>query len=446
MKKIIVLVVVVAVAAGGVYYWKYRQAALENSAAEVTTAKVKRGPIVQAVSTTGRVVANLDVEIKCKASGQIVSLPFDVSDPVKKGDLLLELDPVDEQRAERQSEVALSASEARLAQAKQNLEIAQRNLATEKKRAQAALDAAQARQQDASAKCERLAQLLDKKLASQEEFETAKTSLAQAAADLENSRVRMEELETQEAALELKRQDVSLAEAEVESDKIALSIAQQRLRDTQVYAPIDGVVAIRNVQIGQIISSGISNVGGGTTVMVLSDLSRIFALATVDESDIGAVKLGQNVRVTVDAFPRIRFEGEVKRISTRGVSASSVVTFEVKIEVLGDGKTLLKPEMTANVEITIAEERNALQIPADAVFRKEGKSKVLVNKPDGTSEERVVEVGITDGASTQILKGLDEGDTVTIKKNAAESRWSSSQGLMMFGAPPSGRSQGGTRR
>jgi HlyD family secretion protein len=82
---------------------------------------------------------------------------------------------------------------------------------------------------------------------------------------------------------------------------------------------------------------------------VISDLSRVFVLAAVDESDIGQVRPGQRVKVTVDAFRNREFAGEVARIAPRGVNVSNVVTFEVKLEVTARDKDLLRPEMTANV-------------------------------------------------------------------------------------------------
>jgi len=217
----------------------------------------------------------------------------------------------------------------------------------------------------------------------------------------------------------------------VESDKIALSNAQQRLSETKVYAPISAVVSARNVQTGQIISSGISNVGGGTTILTLSDLSRLFVLAAVDESDIGKVAADQMARITVDAFPGMMFRGKVVRIATKGVSTSNVVTFEVKIEVLGRNKNLLKPEMTANIEIVAQEEENALLVPVTAVSRKKKIQVVNVQKPDGTIEERPVTVGISDGEKIIVTSGLSEGETVVIREGEAESRWRGMRGPMM---------------
>ncbi|MDF1555281.1 MAG: HlyD family secretion protein, partial [Deferrisomatales bacterium] len=190
------------------------------------------------------------------------------------------------------------------------------------------------------------------------------------------------------------------------------------------------------VQVGQIISSPISNVGGGTTVLTLSDLTRMFVLAAVDEADIGRVQVGQPARVPVDAFPGKRFEGSVVRISPRGVNVSNVVTFEVKIEVTSPGKILLRPEMTANIEIEAARREDALLVPADAVVRKGGQPQVTVVKNDGSKEDRGVETGIGDGHKVEITAGLAQGETVLVRKGDAESKWrGSNRGPLGMGRP-----------
>ena len=370
MKKFLIfLLLLAAIGAGGYYWWLQRQND-EDKGPQISTIKVARGSISLVVSTTGRVVANFDVEIKCKASGQITKLPYDISDKVSKDALLVELDPVDEQRGVEQARVALQSSQARLIQAKQNLVIATKKLATEKQRAETALTAAQAQYNETQSKANRLKRLIGSKLASQEQYDSVIAEAIQAKARQEEASIRIKEVEIEKQTLEIKRQDIELAQSQVDSNRIALSIAEQRLTDTKVFAPIDGIVTTRNVQIGQIISSGISNVGGGTTMLTLSDLSRIFVHASVDESDIGKVKVGQPALITTDAFPQRKFRGEVVRIASRGVNSTNVVTFEVKIEVLDRKKSLLKPEMTANIEIIAAQKDSALLVPSEAVYRK----------------------------------------------------------------------------
>lgn len=461
MRRLVIVLVLVVCAAGGWFAWRAWSKPVDAAAVATTAVAVERGTIQRSVAATGRVVSNLDVDIKCKASGVVVKLPFDISDQVKKGDLVVELDPVDEQRAVSRSAAELDASQARLEQSRHALAIAEATLATTTARNRANLAAAEFRARDARTKAERMVELLKKQLVSQEDADTAATSDQQADADLATARVAVDELKTLELSLEVKRQDIRLAEASVTTNQIALDNARQRLKETTVLAPMDGVVAARNVQIGTIISSGITNVGGGTAALTLSDLSRLFVLASVDESDIGQVALGQAVRITADAFPGRSFTGVVMRIATRGVNASNVVTFEVKIEVTGEGKASLKPEMTANVEVVVERKENVLTVPAEALTRtrdkepepgvkeggrekgkgrdKKGGWTVQVAAADGTGSERAVKIGMTDGMRTEITEGLQEGDQVLVRKNEPASQWRPS-GPSMMGMPMGRRS------
>ncbi|MDX9975011.1 MAG: efflux RND transporter periplasmic adaptor subunit, partial [FCB group bacterium] len=121
MKKAAVAVVVLVLLAGGFFWWKKTSAASVPEEVAPTYEAAQRGPIKQVVQCTGRTVSNLDVEIKCRASGEVLKLPYDVSDPVKKGDLVLELDPVEQERAVEIGKASMAAAEARLAQAESNL-------------------------------------------------------------------------------------------------------------------------------------------------------------------------------------------------------------------------------------------------------------------------------------------------------------------------------------
>lgn len=449
-KVLLVLMLAAVGGGGGWWWWSSSRASAQSTATApaLSFVQVQRGSIVQAVASTGKVVSNLDVEIKCKASGEIITLPFDISQSVKKGDLLVELDPVDENRAVRQAEVALAQSQARLAQSQRNLEIAEQNLETARIRAQAAVMAAEARARDLRSKAQRRKELFEQRLSSQEEYEAAEASAIQAEADVKTAQVQVEDLRTQRIAIELRRQDIRLAEAQVDSDNIKLEDARQRLADTKVESPMDGVVSTLNVQKGQIISSGITNVGGGTTIMTLSDLSHMYVLAAVDESDIGKVRIDKPVIVTADAFPGVKFQGRVVRIATRGVNVSNVVTFEVKIEIQDKNKSLLKPEMTANVQIVVARKDDVLTVPTQAISRKQGKLTAVVVEGEHSIETEVT-AGLTDGEKWEVLTGLNEGQTVAMRKDESGSRWRGDSARS--GAPPGhnmmmGRPPGGGRR
>jgi HlyD family secretion protein len=397
----------------------------EKVETNVVTAAVERGSLLKTVAATAKVVPNFEVEIKAKASGKIIRLPYDVSDIVHQGDLLVQLDPIDESRNVSQSAASLVGLESRAEQSRVNLDVARRTLATDLAKARADLSAAQARNQDAQTKAKRLATLVQQRYISQQEYETGITAAAQAKTDLQNAQTRLKELQTQQLALQAQAEDVEFSAAQARAQRVALASSQQRLAETRIYAPISGVVTARAGQIGQIVSSGISNVGGGTAIMMLADLSHIYVLASVDESDIGQVREGQAARITADAYPGEQFQGTVVRIAPKGFVESNVVTFEVKIEVTSGNNHLLKPEMTTNVEIVTAQKQSILKIPADAVATgRDGGRFVLVQKEKSDKpERRPVITGLDNGTEVEIVKGLAMGEAIVVNRGQTRSRW-----------------------
>ena len=451
MKKWAIIAVLALLIAGGVFALRLRSGAAAASAANTgpvyDPATVTRGLIREEVSCSGYAESNRDIEIKCKASGTIVELPYDISDRVEQGALLLKLDPVDEERNVRQAEVQLETAEAKLAQARQSLAVAEMEIVNSRQEAQATLVAAQASEKDLREKAKRMAALLEKEYASPEEVVSAEASAVQAESETRRARVGLDKIATEQARLELTRQDIRLAEAEVQKYSIALDEARQRLSETQVYAPISGVISDRLVQIGQIIASPTMNVSGGTALLTLSDLSKIFVSASVDESDIGKVKPGQDAVVMVDAFPNERLHGQVVRVATRGENISNVVTFDVKIEVLDEAKSRLLPEMTADVEILVAENKDALLVPAEAVRGRGAEKTVLTPAPTPGAPPVpvIIEVGLTNDTHVEITSGLQEGDAILIAPETGGTAWQREEG----GGPPPmmgiGRALGGRR-
>jgi HlyD family secretion protein len=423
MKKFWVASLIVLVIAGGIYFAISKKKNSNSNTPVYKEAKVTRGDLTKSVAASGKVISNLDVEIKCKASGEIIELPYDIGDTVTKGQLIVRLDPSDEERNVELSNISLGETEARRDRVRANLESSIRNLATARERANADLSSAQAQADQAKSKADRTQGLFDQGFASKDELEQAQTSLETANANLENVKVKFKELDSQEADLELIRKDVSVAESEVHAAEINVETANQRLEDTKVYAPMDGIVTARLVQTGQIISSGISATTGGTSVMKLSDLSRIFVTANVDESDIGDVRNEHKVSVSVDAFPNEKFEGVVVRMAKAGENVSNVVTFEVRIEIVSENKSLLMPEMTADNKIYIAKKQNVLMIPSTAVSLGRGKSTVQVPGANGEPETREIVTGIDDGINIEVVSGLSENDVVLVKDTSQASEW-----------------------
>ena len=232
-------------------------------------------------------------------------------------------------------------------------------------------------------------------------------------------------------------QDVVLAESDLQAAQITLDQAKQQLDYTTVTAPIDGTVSSLDVQLGMIVASGTNNVSGGTAIMTLSDLSRVYVLATVDEADIGGVKVGQKARITVDSYAGKVFDGVVERVAVKGVEESNVVTFEVKVEVTDAEKALLKPQMTADVAIVEASNRDVLTLPASALQKKDGKPVVKL----ANGEHKEVVLGIEGNERVEIVSGLNEGDQVVDNTTEQQSRWRA-QGTSTSSSSSSSRPRG----
>jgi RND family efflux transporter MFP subunit len=385
--------------------------------------KVRQGNLRRVVSASGKIVPQRDVTIKCKAGGQIIELPFDVSDRVQEGDVLVRLDPVDENRNVRQAKINLQIAENNLATAKLNEEIATARLKNDEATAAAAAESARIDYENAKIVSERNRQLFGKKLLSQENLDTTELAEKQAAINVQNRQIALDEMNVRRTELELKKRAVADADANLETKKLALSDAEQRLIETTVKAPTNGVVSALNAQIGQMVSSATVNTGGGTEIMTISDLDRLFADVEVDESEIAGIEPGLRAEIVAESNADKKFAGVTRRIYAKGTRTRGVVNFTVRIEVLDPDLRYLRPEMTANAEIILAEATEALLIPTAAVRGEGGQKYVLVQSPDGKEERRDIAVGIENDRHAQVLNGLQKGESVVISVSSDEARW-----------------------
>ena len=455
MKKTLVMLLVAAIAVGAYLFQSYLAEAKAGEKEQVAkpTAIAERGDLSITVSASGRVEPEREVEIKSKASGEVVKVFADVSDEVKQGMMLFKLDPTDEERSVKRLTASLNMSKAKLEQTRLGVKAAEAKLIADTARADADLKSAEAERDEYESRLQRARQLYNEKVISREELDTAVTKGVQTQAALDNAHVKLDDLKVQQLELEKTRQEIPIADAQVENDTVALEDALQRLKETEVFSPIDGVVSERSVQEGFIVASGVSNVGGGTTTMKVIDLSRVYAIAAVDESDISGVVPGVKAVVTADAYKGMEFSGTVVRVAATGLVESNVVTFDVKVEVDSRRKNLLKPEMTTNVLFLVDDRKDAVLVPVAAVVRKAARvdasetggasapagdgsqrvdytrrqSFVTVVGPDGTEEERAVVTGITDGNKMEIVSGLSEGEKVLLQA-VEQSRWAGGGG------------------
>ncbi|MBP7652779.1 HlyD family secretion protein [Candidatus Dependentiae bacterium] len=436
-KKVIYIAISVLIIISAVYlYIKQKNKNVsENISLSQKFGEVISGDLYVTVNSTGVAEPNLVVEVKSKAGGEIIKIPFEEGDEVKQGDLLLELNPVDEQRNLSKAEAGVQEAEASLSIAKFNLSIAQANYENSKVTIESSLKSAKAAFEEAKQKFLRNEQLFKEKLISTEQLETLKKSFIVAESQYNQSLADSYTLVIKEKDISISRDRIKTAEAGLIKAELTLKDAKERIKETKIYAPMNGVIIQRNVAEGQIISSATSNAGGGTLLMKLADISSIYVVADIDESDIGQIEPEQEVSITVDAYKKKKFTGMVERIKPLGVDNSNITVFKVKIKVTDEDAKLLLSGMTANVEILVDGKEDILYVPYQAVKSKRGKNGIYIAgspSKNAKSEYKFIEVktGITNGefieiASDEISEGtkvfLENPEKINLKKSENKS-------------------------
>jgi HlyD family secretion protein len=294
-------VVVVLIAATALYARGREPDAGENSGPEFQAAEHRS--IEVTAEAAGLIEPIRLVEVKSKASGEILSLTVESGDRVRRGDLLGQVDPRDVRNAFEQARADLEVAEARMATAE-----SQRRRSTELRAAN---------------------------VITEQEFESAKLEEANARAQLIKARVNLE-------------------------------LAQERLGDVTIRAPIDGVIIRKDIEVGGIIQSASQNISGGTTIFLMADLNEMQVRTLVDETDLGKIQPGQTARVSVDAFPGRTFIGTVNKIEPQAVVEQNVTMFPVLVQ-LDNSDGALRPGMNGEVVIEVARKDNVVTIPNAAI-------------------------------------------------------------------------------
>lgn len=275
----------------------------EETAPPYQAVAVATRDISVSAQAAGAILPDTVVEVKSKASGEILNFDVETGQVVQRGQLLARIDR----------------------------RVAQNRYA----QAQAQLEVAQARLRNAEAQNRRAQELFKAQAITEQEMENSALEVA-------NSNAAM----------------IS-AQTEVENTKISLD-------DTEVRAPITGTIIAKNVERGAVISSPTSDVGGGTVLLRMADLSLVQVKTYVDETDIGKLRQGMEARVTVEAFPNRPFIGEVIKIEPQADTISNVTMFPVLVRINNrDG--LLKPGMNAEVNIAVGSASGVLAVPNAAL-------------------------------------------------------------------------------
>jgi HlyD family secretion protein len=291
-------------------------------------ATIGRGNLEAAVSATGTLSAVTTVKVGTQVSGQVSAIYADFNDRVKRGQLIARIDPTLQEQAVREAQAGLERSQAELAKAER--------------------DYARARQ------------LHDQQVIMDSEFDSIEYALA-------------------------------VARANAKSARVALDKARQNLAYTSIYAPIDGIVVERDVDVGQTVAASLS---APQLFLIANDLSRMQILASVDESDIGQIHEGQPVRFSVQAYPDT-FSGSVRQVRLQSTTTENVVNYTAVVEVGNQDRKLL-PGMTATARFLTGSASDALLVPNAALrFR--------------PTEAMLAQVGPASQAQTETRPAVDTG-------------------------------------
>ena len=385
----------------------------EPSKPKFKVSKVSQGPISVQISATGIVEPNFKVEVKSKASGEVLSFPKHEGDRVKKGTLLLQLDKSDEKRNVDKAKSDLSSATAKLKKAETALLLQKTKYKTDIKTAESEVQKAIFNLKESEDKLKRQIELFDQKVVSQESLETSQTLYEVNQQKLIQAESQLQQAKDSIHDITMKENEIELVNTEVQRAEIALDEVEERLEETEIFAPITGIIIEKLVEVGQIIASGISNVNGGTALATIADMSRLFIIADIDETDIGSVRIGHAVTITADAFPDKKFKGLVKRIAPQGLVENSITIFKVKIEVLGKGRKILKPMMSANIEIVTDHVENTMLTSRAGIREGENEKFVMILKID-KPEKAIVKTGIRNPIQVEIISGLNPDDEVIL--------------------------------
>ncbi len=359
------------------------------------SAMVERGPIVSLVTATGSINPVVSVQVGTQVSGMIKSLHADFNSVVKAGDVVAVIDP--------------EPFKARREQAASNLEMSKANVARAK------TDLAQRKRE-----LDRVKSLVAQQYVSQNDVDVAATNFQAAEAQ------------------------VNVAVAQVKQAEAALNAAELDLKYTVIRSPVNGIVVARNVEVGQTIAASFAT---PNLFLIALDLTKMQVDTNVSESDIGGITEGKEAAFTVDAYPGYQFAGTIRQVRLAPINVLNVVTYNVVVSV--DNQDLrLKPGMTANVSIVVAQREAVLKVPNAALrftpqtagqaerFTPGGKlakmkgteqtagagrgattlsRTVWQEGPSGELESVPVQTGISDGVATEIVSGeLSEGASVIV--------------------------------
>jgi len=406
----------VLVLGGG--YWGYKHFTAKPAVAANTTAKAKMGDVSKVITATGTVNFPHAIPLTFQQDGKIVELNVKVGDSVKAGQVLAKTDSTKLGTAVLQAQAGVSSAKAKLQTVKDAFN------AQTKAQAQAALAGNQAK-----------VALAQEALAKEKSTPTATTeSLASLQANVTSAQanVTSSQYDVQEQAQGPKSADLQSAQASIDIAQVQLTSAQADVLGSSIIAPMDAVVVSAPLQLYQ-------QSDPKTSIITITPAGNNLQVdAAIDQSDIAQVKVGQIVDVTLDAYPDVHNSGTVSVVAVQGTIVSNVTTFVVTVAV-DKASDLLRAGMNANINIVVAEAKNVLNVPSEAIKTRGNKKSVLIstassasqpdpaaqsgaapksmrntggNRTSSAGQMTMVEIGLDDGTNVEIKSGLKVGQEV----------------------------------
>jgi len=388
MSRRILLVMVAVVVIGGWWWWSGRR----TEAIAVDVVSVSRVETLRAyVTASGEIVATRYADLGSSVMGRLVSLRVREGDRVTAGQVLARIDPVQAQSAVASTAAALQALEADAVGAGNQVRAAQADVAV-----------AASRKVEADRALQRAKELSAAGLLALSELDAAVAAADTAAAQVNAATAAVARAEQAQASATQR-----VAQGRAERTRVGDQLAK-----TEITSPIAGVVTRLDVEEGEMVVMGVQN-QPGTILMTISDLSALNAEVKVAEADVLRLSMDNTATVTLDAIPGKSYSG---RVAEMGASAlpqigtqASAREFRVKVRLDGDVASL-RPGLTCDTEILVAERKNVLAVPLQAVVQRDGKSGVFVVTNDRAAFTPVT-TGIIGGLTIEV-SGVDEGASI----------------------------------
>jgi len=399
MKRILLLLLLIGVVGAGTFFYMSSKKEKKPVIKVLKTEKVKRGKIRNIINATAIVKTRVNAYLKIgtRTTGLVEKMFIDIGDYVKKGQLIAIID-------QREIKKNIQKLKYQLQKARNKLEQVEKVYPARIKEAEKNLQSAKAEYEFALWKFNKEKKLLKEEFTTKESYELAQKELKTKEARLKAASQTLERLKLEyQTELKIAKDDIKVWEKELEREKIRLSY-------TEIYSPIDGIVANVVAREGETLVAGLQ----AAELVTILKPDKLEIQIFVDETDIGKIKPGQKVIYSVDAYPDKTFTGKITKIYPEPVVKQNIVYYLAIVPVKKEYARFLRPEMTVYTKIIAGEKDNAIIIPNSAIRFEEGKQFVYVIK-NGKPVKRFIKTGWIDENYTEVLEGLKEGEVIAVK-------------------------------